>query len=610
MSRVIGIDLGTTNSCVSILEGRDVIVIPNREGTRTTSSVVSFKANGERLVGQVAKRQAAKEPKGVVYAIKRLIGRTFEDPECQKIAKTVSYEIVPIGEGEQRSVGVRVYSKVYSIQELSAFILMHMREIAEEYLGSKVSQAVITVPAYFNDSQRQATRDAGRIAGLEVLRVINEPTAASLAYGLGEDRNETIAVYDFGGGTFDISILRLGDGLYEVLSTTGDTFLGGEDFDNAIIEKLIEEFKQCNGVDLRDDMAAFYRLKDAAESAKQELSLMSETEINLPFLTMHNGSPLHLLRSISRDELEALTENLVRRTLGPCQQALDDAKLQRSDITQIVLVGGMTRMPLVRKMVSDFFGREIKSKINPDEVVSVGASVQGGVLCGEIEEVILMDVTPLTLGVETAGGIFQPLIHRNTPVPCEASDIFTTSIDYQDLVNVHVLQGEREMAADNISLARFELFGIPPLLRGMPQIEVKFKIDANGIVSVSAKDLATGRAQSIRVEANSGISENDIQRMIDEAQKQREQDQLRKDKVQKINELKGLLYMSQRSVNELGVYLSSEAKEDATQRIAEFERYLNEGERLDDESINALKHDLESLARELSEAAFAAMSSS
>lgn len=608
MSRVIGIDLGTTNSCVSVVEGNDVVVIPNREGTRTTSSVVSFKSNGECLVGQVAKRQAVKEPKGTIYAIKRLIGRSFDDPECQHIIQTVPYEVVALEQGGGRAAGVRVHGKDYATQEISAYILTHMREIAEEYLGEKVNQAVITVPAYFNDSQRQATRDAGRIAGLDVLRVINEPTAASLAYGFGEDRNETIAVYDFGGGTFDISLLRLGDGLFEVLSSTGDTFLGGEDFDNAIIAKVCAEFLETHGVDLRSDISALYRLKEAAESAKQELSLMQSTEINLPFLTMHNGAPLHLIRTLTREELEEMTVELVRRTLGPCQKALDDAKLKKADITQIVLVGGMTRMPLVRKMVSEFFSREIKSEVNPDEVVSVGAAIQGAVLCGEIEEVLLMDVTPLTLGIETAGGVFQPLIHRNTPVPCEASDIFSTTVDYQDMVNVHVLQGEREMAADNISLARFELFGLPPLLRGMPQIEVKFKIDANGIVSVSARDLVTGRAQSVRIQANSGLSEQDIQQMIVEAEQMRDLDLIRKEKTQKINELKGLMYMSERSINELGLYLSPEMKEDASHRIAEFGKYLEAGETLDDESITALKSDLEILARDLSEAAFSAMS--
>ena len=609
MSRVIGIDLGTTNSCVSVMEGNDVVVIANREGSRTTPSIVAFTPNGERLVGQMARRQAAKNPKMTIYAVKRLIGRTMDDPEVEHIKSLVPYEIVPMGAGERKTPGVKIGDKVYSPQEISAMILTQMREIAEEYLGEKVDQAVITVPANFNDSQRQATRDAGRIAGLDVLRVLNEPTAASLGYGFGEDRHETIVVYDLGGGTFDISILRLGDGMYEVLSTLGDPFLGGEDFDNKIVELLIREFKEENGIDLSEDQASLYRIKEAAECAKQELSVAMETEVNLPFITMKDGAPLHVSRTITRSELESLTRELVEKTIPMCQQALDDAELKIKDITQVVLVGGMSRMPLVRNRVSEFFNLPINTDVNPDEIVSIGASIQGGVLNGDLQEVMLMDVTPLSLGIETMGGVFMPLIPRNTPVPCEASEIFSTTVDFQEMVNVHVLQGERAMADENHSLARFELWGLPPLLRGMPQIEVTFKIDASGIVSVSAVEKTTGREASVKIEASGGLTEDEINGMIDEAEAQRNADAELHDRIDKLNEAKGMLYMAERSLKQLNTYLSEEDKAAFTEELNAHREYLdNDPTVLLTEDVEATKKALEDLAQKIAEIAYKAMS--
>ncbi|MBQ9394942.1 MAG: molecular chaperone DnaK [Proteobacteria bacterium] len=609
MSRVIGIDLGTTNSCVSVMEGSEVVVIANREGSRTTPSIVAFTPNGERLVGQMARRQAAKNPKMTIYAVKRLIGRTMDDPEVEHIKGLVPYEIVPMGSGERKTPGVKIGDKVYSPQEISAMILTQMREVAEEYLGEKVDQAVITVPANFNDSQRQATRDAGRIAGLDVLRVLNEPTAASLGYGFGEDRHETIVVYDLGGGTFDISILRLGDGMYEVLSTLGDPFLGGEDFDNKIVELVIREFKEENGVDLNEEQAALYRIKEAAECAKQELSVAMETEINLPFITMKDGAPLHISRTLTRSELESLTRDLVEKTIPMCQQALDDAELKIKDITQVVLVGGMSRMPLVRNRVSDFFHLPINTDVNPDEIVSIGASIQGGVLNGDLQEVMLMDVTPLSLGIETMGGVFMPLIPRNTPVPCEASEIFSTTVDFQEMVNVHVLQGERAMADENHSLARFELWGLPPLLRGMPQIEVTFKIDASGIVSVSAVEKTTGREASVKIEASGGLSEEEINGMIDEAEAQRNADAELHDRIDKLNEAKGMLYMAERSLKQLNTYLPEEDKAAFTEELNAHREYLdNDPTCLLTEDVEATKKALEDLAQKIAEIAYKAMS--
>ena len=608
MSRVIGIDLGTTNSCVSVMEGDEVIVIANREGARTTPSIVAFNPKGERLVGQMAKRQAAKNPKMTIYAVKRLIGRTIDDPEVERMRSLVPFEIVPLGTGESKTPGVKIGEKVYSPQEISAMILSNLREIAEDYLGEKVDQAVITVPANFNDSQRQATRDAGRIAGLDVLRVLNEPTAASLGYGFGEDRHETIVVYDLGGGTFDISILRLGDGLYEVLSSLGDPFLGGEDFDNVIVEMMLDEFQEENDIDLRTDLSAMYRIKEAAECAKQELSVARETDISLPFITMKDGVPLHYERTLSRVELEAMTKFLVDRTIPMCEQALKDANLSKSDITQVVLVGGMTRMPLVRQIVGDFFGMQANAEVNPDEVVSMGASIQAGVLNGDLQEVMLMDVTPLSLGIETMGGIFMPLIARNSPIPCEASEIFSTTVDYQEMVNVHVLQGERRLASENHSLAHFELWGLPPLLRGMPQIEVKFQIDASGIVSVSAIEKTTGREANVKIEASGGLSEDDINAMIDEAEAQRNKDDEIRERIERINEAKGLVYMAERSLKQLGQYLPEDKSAQVRQELDDIKAYLdNNPELMLLEDIVETKKHLEELAQGIAEIAYQAM---
>ncbi len=608
MSRVIGIDLGTTNSCVSVMEGDEVIVIANREGARTTPSIVAFNSKGERLVGQMAKRQAAKNPQMTIYAVKRLIGRTIDDPEVERMRSLVPFEIVPLGSGESKTPGVKIGEKIYSPQEISAMILSNLREIAEEYLGEKVDQAVITVPANFNDSQRQATRDAGRIAGLDVLRVLNEPTAASLGYGFGEDRHETIVVYDLGGGTFDISILRLGDGLYEVLSSLGDPFLGGEDFDNVIVETMLNEFQEENGIDLRSDVSAMFRIKEAAECAKQELSVARETDISLPFITMKDGVPLHYERTLSRVELESMTKFLVDRTIPMCEQALKDANLSKSDITQVVLVGGMTRMPLVRQTVGDFFGMQPNAEVNPDEVVSMGASIQAGVLNGDLQEVMLMDVTPLSLGIETMGGIFMPLIARNSPIPCEASEIFSTTVDYQEMVNVHVLQGERRLASENHSLAHFELWGLPPLLRGMPQIEVKFQIDASGIVSVSAIEKTTGREANVKIEASGGLSEDDINAMIDEAEAQRNKDEEIRERIERINEAKGLVYMAERSLKQLGQYLPEEKSTQVRQELDDIKAYLdNNPELMLLEDIVETKKHLEELAQGIAEVAYQAM---
>lgn len=608
MSKVIGIDLGTTNSCVSVMDGNEVIVITNREGSRTTPSIVAFTNTGERLIGQVARRQAAKNPKATIYAVKRLIGRSMDDPEVQRMKDLVPYDIVPMGEGERQYPGVQIGSDVYSPQEISAMIIAHLKEIAEDYLGEKVRQAVITVPANFNDSQRQATRDAGRIAGLDVLRVINEPTAASLAYGFGEDKDETIVVYDLGGGTFDISVLRLGDGLYEVLSTLGDPFLGGEDFDNVIVQNLVNEFYAEHKIDLSTDEAALYRIKDAAEQAKQELSLTTETMINLPFITLNGTEPLHIERTLTRQELEDWTLHLVERSLPYCENALKDAGITADDVTKIVLVGGMTRMPLVRRTVAEYFGIAVDPDVNPDEVVSVGASIQAGVLNGEVEEVFLMDVTPLSLGVETAGGVFLPLIPRNTAIPCEASEIFTTSVDYQEMVPVHVLQGESPLASENHSLARFELWSLPPLLRGMPQIEVSFKIDASGIVSVSAIEKATKHEANIKIEASGGFSEDEIQKMIDKAEAQREEDEHLHDLIEGVNAAKSSLYLTERSMKELGAYLKDEQKDNWKSHIDDARALLDKDPRdLDLEDLKLAKENLDAIQASVAEAAYKAM---
>jgi molecular chaperone DnaK len=549
MSKVIGIDLGTTNSCVAIMEGGQAKVIENAEGARTTPSMVAFKDESERLVGQPAKRQAVTNPENTLFAVKRLIGRRFDAPEVKNAVGKVPYKVVA---GDNGDAWVEAEGKKYSPSQISAFILGKMKETAEAYLGEKVTQAVITVPAYFNDSQRQATKDAGRIAGLEVLRIINEPTAAALAYGLEKKQTGTIAVYDLGGGTFDVSVLEIGDGVFEVKSTNGDTFLGGEDFDLRIIDYLADEFRKENSIDLRKDKLALQRLKEAAEKAKIELSSSTQTEVNLPFITADASGPKHLNIKLTRAKLEALVDDLVQRTVEPCKQALKDAGLKASEIDEVVLVGGMTRMPKVIETVKQFFGREPHKGVNPDEVVAIGAAIQGGVLKGEVKDVLLLDVTPLSLGIETLGGVFTRLIERNTTIPTRKSQVFSTADDNQNAVTIRVFQGEREMAADNKALGEFNLMGIPPAPRGVPQIEVTFDIDANGIVQVSAKDKATGKEQQIRIQASGGLSEADIQKMVKEAEANAAADKQRRELVDARNQADGLIYQTEKSLGELG----------------------------------------------------------
>ena len=557
MSKVIGIDLGTTNSCVSIMEGTQPKVLENAEGARTTPSVVAFTESEEKLVGQPAKRQAVTNPENTIFAVKRLIGRNFEDPTVKKDIETSPFKII---NSEGGDAWIEAQGKKYSPSQISAFVLQKMKETAEKYLGQEVTKAVITVPAYFNDAQRQATKDAGKIAGLEVLRIINEPTAASLAYGLDKKQNKKIAVYDLGGGTFDVSILELGDGVFEVKSTNGDTFLGGEDFDNTIVDYLLSEFKKENGIDLKSDKLALQRLKEAAEKAKIELSSAAQTEINLPFITADKTGPKHINLKMTRAKLEALVEDLIGRTIPPCKTALKDAGLSASEISEIILVGGMTRMPKVIEEVKSFFGKEPNKSVNPDEVVAMGAAIQAGVLQGDVKDVLLLDVTPLSLGIETLGGVSTKLIDKNTTIPTKKSQVFSTAEDSQPAVSIRVLQGEREMATDNKLLGNFELVGIAPAPRGVPQIEVTFDIDANGIVNVSAKDKGTGKEQKIQIQASGGLSEEEINKMVKEAESNKEADKKKRESVDARNQADTLLHSTEKNLKEHGSKVSDADK--------------------------------------------------
>ena len=600
MAKVIGIDLGTTNSCVAVMDGKDAKVIENAEGARTTPSIVAFTDSDERLVGQPAKRQAVTNPENTIFAVKRLIGRRYDDPVTEKDKKLVPYEIV---NGDNGDAWVEAGGKKQSPSQISAMILQKMKETAEAYLGEKVEKAVITVPAYFNDAQRQATKDAGRIAGLEVLRIINEPTAAALAYGLDKREGKTIAVYDLGGGTFDLSVLEIGDGVFEVKSTNGDTFLGGEDFDMRLVEYLAAEFKKEQGIDLKNDKLALQRLKEAAEKAKIELSSASQTEINLPFITADATGPKHLTMKLTRAKFESLVDDLVQRTIEPCKAALKDAGLKAGEIDEVVLVGGMTRMPKVQEVVKQFFGKEPHKGVNPDEVVAIGAAIQAGVLQGDVKDVLLLDVTPLSLGIETLGGVFTRLIDRNTTIPTKKGQVFSTAEDSQSAVTIRVFQGEREMAADNKLLGQFDLVGIPPAPRGVPQIEVTFDIDANGIVNVSAKDKGTGKEHQIRIQASGGLSDSDIEKMVKEAEAHAEGDKKRRALVEARNQAESLLHSSEKSLKEYGDKVSDADRTAIADAIAAL-KTATEGE--DVEAINAKSQALAEASMKLGQAMYEA----
>ena len=600
MGKAIGIDLGTTNSCVAVMEGSDANVIENSEGARTTPSMVAFGEGDERLVGQAAKRQAVTNPENTLFAIKRLIGRPFDDPTTQKDMDLVPYEIVKADNGD---AWVEARGEKYSPSQISAFILQKMKETAEAHLGEEVTEAVVTVPAYFNDSQRQATKDAGKIAGLDVLRIINEPTAAALAYGLEKKEAGTIAVYDLGGGTFDVSVLEIGDGVFEVKSTNGDTFLGGEDFDARIMDYLADEFKKENAIDLRQDKLALQRLKEAAEKAKIELSGSSQTEVNLPFITADQNGPKHLNLKLTRAKLEALVDDLVQRTIGPCKAALKDAGVSAGEIDEVIMVGGMTRMPKVLETVKTFFGREPHRGVNPDEVVAIGAAIQAGVLKGDVKDVLLLDVTPLSLGIETLGGVFTRLIDRNTTIPTKKSQVFSTAEDSQNAVTIRVFQGEREMAADNKLLGQFDLVGIPPAPRGVPQVEVTFDIDANGIVNVGAKDKATNKEQTIRIQASGGLSDEDIEQMVQDAEQNSADDKKRRESVEARNNADGLIYSTEKTMSEHAEALSAEDKAAIEDGIVDLKSAL-EGDDID--AMSAKTEILAQAAQKLGEAMYRA----